>query len=92
MESGSLSPTEMEAVTGVVAKDLVVAEAELVRRLRNLRERLGARERVKESGAVKDTVGESNGLATEITVAEEDMNLETEREVAIDAEIGRAHV
>ncbi|KAL9294813.1 hypothetical protein AtEden1_Chr3g0209261 [Arabidopsis thaliana] len=75
----------MEAVTGVVAKDLVVAEAELVRRLWNLRERLGARERVKESGTVKDTVGESNGLATEITVAEEEMNLETEREVAIDA-------
>lgn len=35
---------------------------------------------------MKDTVGESNGLATEITVAEEEeMNLETEREVAIDA-------
>lgn len=75
----------MEADTGVEAKDLVVV-AELVRRLRNLRERLGARERLKESGAVKDTVGESNGLAMEITVAEEEeMNLETEREVAIDA-------
>lgn len=80
MESGSLSPTDMEAVTGVVAKDLVVAEAELVRRLRNLRERLGARERVKESGAVKETVGDSNGLAM---AEEEEMNLETEREVAI---------
>jgi len=85
VESGSLSPTEMEAET-VVAKDLVVdADVELERRLRNLRERLGARERVKEIGAVKAAVGESNGLATEMAVAEEDeRSLETEREVAMD--------
>lgn len=87
MDSGSLSPTEMAAET-VVAKDLVVeTEVGLERRLRNLRERFGARERVKEIGAVKAAVGESNGLATEMAVAEEaeERSLETEREVAMDA-------
>ena len=79
MESGSLSPTEMEAETVVAEKDLA-AEME-VRRVWDLRERLGAREREKEIGAVKAEVGESSGLATEM--AEEERSLETEREVAM---------
>lgn len=62
-------------------------EVGLDRRLRNLRERFGASVRVKEIGAVKETVVESNGFATEIAVAEEaeERSLETEREVAMDA-------
>lgn len=51
-----------------------------------MRERLGARERVKETGAVNTEVGESNGLETEMAVAEEEeRSLETEREVAMDS-------
>ena len=84
MESGSLSPTEMAELM-VVAKDLVV-ETELLRRVLNLRERLGARERVKESGAVNAEVGERNGLATE---EEEERSLETEIEVAMDDSVER---
>ena len=59
MESGSLSPTEMEAEMVVAEKDLT-AEME-VRRVGDLRERFGAREREKEIGAVKAEVGEHGG-------------------------------
>lgn len=55
-----------------------------------MRERLGARERVNDSGAVKVEVGESNGLATEKAVAEEEeKSLEAEREVAMDDSVER---
>ena len=63
----------------VVEKDLTAEMEE--RRLWDLKERLGAREREKEIGAVKAEVGESSGLATEM--ADEEMSLDTEREVAI---------
>lgn len=80
MESGSLSPTDMEAEMVVVEEEDLAAAME-VRRVWSLRERFGARERVKEIGAAKDGVGESNGLATEM--AEEERSLETEKEVAM---------